>query len=200
MTEIGFRSISLVPVKSEHLELLVAWRNSADYRASCTTDTGDVTSEMIARMVHRRPFQFMIAHNSKGIVGTIYANRYSREDGHLFVTTYLSPGNRGFGYGPIALILATLYAFQWNTRLRKVCYEVYSDNHDSKKCFEGGLHRLGFEHEAVLRHHRFNNGTYRTVSIFSFFSESSDRLREFLKISVDRSAGGEYNNRTPLVS
>ncbi len=181
MAVMKFRSVALVPVKQEHFAVLAAWRNAADYRVTCTTDTNVTTAEAAGRMAQRRPFQFMIIHERRRAIGTIYANRYSASDGHLFVTTYLSDGNRGFGYGPIALVLATLYAFHWNTGLRKVYYEVYSDNEDSRKCFDGGLRRLGFEQEAVLRQHRFNNGVYRTVSIFSFFSESVDKLRGFLR-------------------
>lgn len=179
MPRLQTRSVILRPVEESDLELLKEWRNSADYMATCTTSGICVSVEELRKQITNRPFQFMITHIRKGPIGTIFANKANLVDGHLFITTFLDSSFRNRGYGPIALILAIDFSFT-HYPLRKIYFDVYASNQNSRSSFEGGLKHLGFEREGVFREHRFYNGVYLDMIRFSIFRESRGFANGFL--------------------
>ncbi len=180
MPRLQARRVILRPVEESDLELLKEWRNSTDYMATCTTSGACVSIEELKKQIASRPFQFMIAHIQKGPIGTIFANKANLIDGHLFITTFLAPSFRDCGYGPMALILAIDFSFT-HYPLRKIYFDVYVSNHNSRSSFEGGLKRLGFEREGIFREHRFYNGVYLDMVRFSIFKESRGLIKSFLE-------------------
>lgn len=180
MPRLQARSVILRPVEESDLELLKEWRNSTDYMTTCTTSGACVGIEELRKQIASRPFQFMIAHAQKGTIGTIFANKANLIDGHLFITTFLDSSFRNCGYGPIALIMAIDFSFT-HYPLRKIYFDVYASNQNSRSSFEGGLKRLGFEREGIFRDHRFQGGDYLDMVRFSIFKESRPLIKVFLE-------------------
>lgn len=167
------RSLTLRPVQESDFPILTEWRNSPDYLATCTASTRPSTIAEMQQRVARRLFQFMIVHEKRGVIGTIFSTRVDLARKTLFVTTYLSGPARGLGYAPIALSMVTAFCFQ-QYQLDEVQFDVYLSNTGSEKCFRGG-EKLGFEIVGTFQERREKVNRYR------FQRERLPLLKSFLQ-------------------
>lgn len=97
---------------------------------------------------------------------------------YLYITLFIEKKSRNSIYGVESGMIFLNYLFD-NYPIRKAYCTVYKYNKMSFKF----LQNAGFEIEGVLKEHRYFDGKYHDMMIFSFYREKLDELNKRLKYS-----------------
>lgn len=149
------RRIYLKPLTEGDISLLWKWRNEQPFRDFCSYRKGVVTldefrEELDGDFSLDRHEQYLIyRRRNDEPIGTIFSYDFDQVNGHVFITTYLSDGNQGGGYGPEAFLLFAVHLVEVYD-LFKIYTEVYDYNGLSLKTMLKG----GFVEEGRFRGHR----------------------------------------------
>ena len=98
-------------------------------------------------------------------IGFIYAYNYNQLNNYVFITCYIEARRRNAGFGALAVMA---YYDMWFKEhpIIKICNEVFSYNSSSYTCLKKQFHLDG-----ILRKHRYYNGGYYDVYMFSILRE-----------------------------
>lgn len=185
------RRIVLRPCCDSDLDILLAWRNSEQFRNLCSVRRDIVTlDEFVTEL--REDFRFdryvqYMALRARDMypIGTIYAYNLNLTDGCVFVTLYLEDRFQDAGYGPEVLAVFLHHLFCQHS-LHKIYFEVYAYNQMSIRT----LQSAGFSQEGCFKEHRLLSGQRYDLFRFAVYYRDLPRLESFLS-RLRRGRGGE---------
>jgi len=175
---------SMSPIREEHLEQLLEWRNSETIRSKMITD------HLITMEEHRNwfkqkekqatPLHFVFEYKGKPVGYIGYTDRDPASgicSSGLYIGDHEGlPPTSGFAIE----FLMLEYAFE-RLDVRKLWAGVFSFN---RKVIQ--LHELfGFQHEGLLKAHVLKNGQYEDFTLMAIFSgdwaEKRSRFYRYFK-------------------
>ena len=116
------------------------------------------------------------AESNADPIGFISTYKFNRLDGHIQLSIFLLPEYRKMHYSVEAGIIICHYLFTYYP-IRKVCCSVFGYN---TVCADLLL-SIGFEKDGELRQHKYYNGRYYNVFLFSLFRDDFyNRSNKFL--------------------
>jgi len=123
--------ITLESAQEEDLPILWKWRNSQDFLTFCTHRTStpsfeEFTKELVEDFSDDRHMQMIVKKEGQP-VGTVYSYGYSERNEHCFVSIYMDPTQRHFGYSVEAFLVFLSFLFA-SVGLYKVYMDVYEHN------------------------------------------------------------------------
>jgi RimJ/RimL family protein N-acetyltransferase len=168
------RRLVIRSIEQVDLPKLCEWRNSDDFLRLCTNKRKKVSLEQFGFEINNdlkkdRFLQVMVLTKNGDHVGTLYAYRYIRADGTIYVTTYIDPEYRHYNYGVEALSLFVKYLFE-SIGIFKVYVEVYSYNESVIRM----LKLAGFVEEGCFNKHRNLNGKRYDMYVLAFYKSNLD--------------------------
>jgi len=168
------KNLSLELLDTDNSAELLPLRNSDSYILNCTRRKYTVSADGLYKEL-QQDFQrdkhkqaLIYKRSNHELIGTVYSYGYSKEDGYLFVTTYISPRYIKRGYGVEAFLLFQVWLTNLISDLRKIYLDVYDFNLTSVEAIK----RCGAKLEGQFHEHRFvPNYGYRDLLRFALYSQ-----------------------------
>lgn len=142
----------------EDFDELHLWSNNRD-----PISFEDYTAHMNRQMQQvSRHFQIIATNDHGEKIGMIYCYNVHDGDGYAYTTLYVLPAWRHSVFAAEAGLLYYHYLFRF-FNYRKLYAEVYSYNSESMRF----LNSVGFQEEGCLKEHRYYDGSFADLFIFS---------------------------------
>ncbi len=159
------KRVMLRAIERQDLDALNSWWNDPALSAllgtrrhlSAPDETEAWYDAILARVEPHEGRTYAVCATVDGrLLGTAWYGSFDAQDRNVEVGLYLGQEeDRGRGLGTETMGLLLSYLFE-DLGVHKVRLLVRSDHDRAVRCYE----RLGFQHEGMLRHHRFFAGTH----------------------------------------
>lgn len=179
-----WKNVKLVKYEEKYFNYIYNEYQDYNSRYLFTNDL-NITSkskmwEILNKKLINNYHEFMIIVNKQTNlpIGFIYSYDYDVRNNYLYITLFIEKKSRNSIYGVESGMIFLNYLFN-KYPIRKVYCTVYKYNKMSFKF----LQNAEFEMEGVLKEHRYFDGKYHDMMIFSFNREKLDDLNKRLKYS-----------------
>lgn len=182
----GYRALSLMgrrvrlrPMTKEDLPLLFQWRNDTSSLFLWSSQGRLLSLPMLIQEIEADEAGGdirLIIENTRGeVIGLVFTRGCSQLNRHCYIGLYLTPEERGCGYGAEAGALFLWYLFTY-LGMEKVYATVYEFNSFSRRLIE----KAGFCLEGTFPQHHWWRDRLWTLHQFALYRRELPRIEEFL--------------------
>ena len=177
--------IELIPLKTEHLEIVRTWRNAKDVAQYMYTEDYISKQDQIRwfdRISVSKTHKYWIIYYNKIHVGVVYLYDIDARNKRAFWGFYLGDASiRGAGIGGKVEYHILSYVFD-TLNLHKLCCEVLGSNEAVINMHK----KFGFVEEGFFREHICKNDQFYDVYRLGILADDWKKLKESLKRRVYR--------------
>ncbi|TCT26467.1 UDP-4-amino-4,6-dideoxy-N-acetyl-beta-L-altrosamine N-acetyltransferase [Melghiribacillus thermohalophilus] len=170
---------NLEPVRQEHLEMILKWRNSERIRKSMFSENKislDEHQEWFKKISASDQYAYFIFSMKERPIGLIGFSDIHKHHSHCYWGFYIGEEDAPSGAGTVMGYLALNHMFE-QFDLVKICGEVLLNNQASLHFHQ----KLGFIQEGHFKKHIRKGDTYIDVVRYALFKESWYEVREHVK-------------------